>query len=154
MYKFLWTTAGRNSLAVNSSFCFTCFPSFLVSNSCVFMLMCRNVFPAWHFLCLVASGNFQLHILMTGILKPVSGIFPSGWSGWGLKSTTGLHLVLEYRMNGAVPQLSYMPSWHAQHQLYCYFFIIQEQVILNVIGASSWVVLRSDISLCLNTINK
>jgi hypothetical protein len=38
------------------------------------------------------------------------GLLPWGYSGWGVKLTTHLHLVLRSRMSGAIPPLPNSPS--------------------------------------------
>jgi len=43
---------------------------------------------------------------------PVGIGIPQGWSGWDVKLTTRLHLVLRLRMHGTIPPLSNMSSWH------------------------------------------
>jgi hypothetical protein len=49
-------------------------------------------------------------------------VFPRGYNGWGNNLTTSIYLMQRLRMSGTVPPLPHMPSWHAQRQLYIYFF--------------------------------
>jgi hypothetical protein len=75
------------------------------------------------------TGFFSSPYHSDWLWGPLNLLFIGYWgssqrqSGWGVKLTTAVYLMLRLRLIGAVFYYLCMPSWHGQRQLYTFLYM-------------------------------